>query len=314
MKRRTVLLILVCSFLCACQSHRQNEKAAPYSLAVKSDSGPQQIKYVPVPLPGQLMPIKKTKSPNRLVGEAAIEAANKKSMKQPNSGEYINSIMTFNYMPGSLYQIYSAPLSVTDIQFQNNEHIIAVGAGDTLRWQVTKTYSGIGASRQEHLLVKPIDEGLTNSLVVTTDLRTYHLILNSVAKTYMASVTWRYPDGEGSMLTNFDENSSDDISDIANSIDVNNLRFNYQVKLVKGSQPDWYPRMVFNDGKKTYVKFSANVQESPTLFVGDGIKNAQVVNYRVQGNYYVVDSLFYYAMLSAGPDKNQTIVQISMKK
>jgi type IV secretion system protein VirB9 len=260
------------------------------------------------------MSTKKTKNPERLVGKAAIEAANKKSMKQPNSGEYINSIMTFNYMPGALYQIYCAPLSVTDVQFQNNEHIVAVGAGDTLRWQVSKTYSGIGASRQEHLLVKPIDEGLTNSIVVTTDMRTYHLMLHSTTKTYMASVTWRYPDSEGSMLASFDDDfDGEDVLDVASSIDVNKLRFNYQVKLMKGPKPDWYPLMVFNDGKKTYIKFLGSAQESPALFVGDNVKNSQLVNYRVQGNYYVVDRVFYYALLRGGPN-SQTIVQISVRK
>ena len=313
--KRKIVFIIICLFLVACQSNQVDKKpTSSYSLAVNRGDSMQQVKHIPVPMPGQLMPVKSQKQPARLVGKEAIESANQKAMKQPTSGEYINSIMTFDYMPGALYQIYCAPLSVTDVQFQNNEHIVAVGAGDTLRWQVSKTYSGIGANRQEHLLIKPIDEELTNSLVVTTDLRTYHLMLHSTPKTYMASVTWRYPDSdEGSMITNFDNNQDDSEIDIASSIDVNNLRFNYQVKLMKGSQPDWYPRMVFHDNKKTYIKFSPNMQESPTLFVGDNIKTNQLVNYRVQGNYYVVDSIFYYAQLRGGP-KNQTVIQISMKK
>ena len=320
MKCKNTLLIFTCLFLCACQSledDRQVDKgASSYALATNIGSSMQKVKYVPVPMPGQLMSLKKNGKDNKkLVGEAAIEAANKKSVKQPNSGEYINSIMTFDYMPGALYQIYSAPLSVTDVQFQNNEHIVAVGAGDTLRWQVSKTYSGIGANKQEHLLIKPVDEGLTNSVVVTTDLRTYHLMLHSTAKTYMASVAWRYADSDGNIITNLgdDQTIDDGPADIASSIDVNNLQFNYQMKLIKGSMPDWYPRMVFHDSNKTYIKFSNDVQESPTLFIGDNVKNSQLVNYRVQGNYYIVDGIFYYGQLRGGPN-NQTIIQISMKR
>ncbi|EKE01519.1 MAG: hypothetical protein ACD_21C00109G0002 [uncultured bacterium] len=313
MKCRTIFLVLTCAFLCACQNLKADDKnAGSYALATSVDDGAKQVKYVPVPMPGQFMSKKSSKKSQRLVGEAAIDAANKKAIKQPNSGEYINSIMTFDYMSGALYQIYSAPLSVTDIQFQNNEHIVAVGAGDTLRWQVSKTYSGVGANRQEHLLVKPVDEGLANSLVVTTDMRTYHLMLHSTAKTYMASVTWRYPDGDGGILTNLNDGQFEGESDPTSAIDVNNLRFNYTVKLLKGSQPDWYPRMVFNDGKKTYIKFSGQMQESPTLLVGTG-KNNQIVNYRVQGNYYVVDNVIYYAQLYGGP-ANKTVVQISPKR
>jgi len=219
--------------------------------------------------------------------------------------------MTFDYMPGALYQLYSAPLHVTDIQFQNNEHIVAVGAGDTLRWQVQKTYSGIGANRQEHLLIKPTDEDLSNSLVVTTDQRTYHLMLHSTPKTYMASVTWRYPDSDG-IVRQFDDDG-DSIASITDGVDVNRLSFDYQVQLLKGSQPDWSPRMIFNDGKKTYIKFPAQTQDIPTLFIGDK-KNVQIANYRVQGNYYIIDNVVNSAQLRGGPTKNQSIVQITMIK
>lgn len=302
-------LLIGSMFLCACQT--KDADPGSYALAVNSKSGIQPTKYVPVPMPGQLMSLKKLKNPKRLVGEAAIEEANKKSLKQPNSGEYINSIMTFDYMPGALYKIYAAPLSVTDIQFQNNEHVVAVGAGDTTRWQVSKTYSGIGANRQEHLLVKPFDEDLTNSLVITTDLRTYHLILQSTVKTYMASVAWRYPDNDN-LVTKFDEDAGDSIADVTSGIDINSLNFNYQINVLKGPQPDWCPKMVFNDGSKTYIKFSQQAQDAPTLFIGDS-KYSQITNYRVQGNYYIVDKVLYHAQLRGGLE-SKTIVQITMTK
>lgn len=281
-----------------------------YSLAVNAGSVVKTKEYVPVPMPGQLMPLKQIASSKKLVGEAAIEAANKKAVKQPTSGEYINSIMTFDYMKGALYQIYSAPLSVTDIQFQDGENVISVGAGDTLRWQVSKTHSGSGTNRQEHLLIKPIEDGLTNSLVVTTNLRTYHLVLHSTPKTYMASVTWRYPESDD-LVKNY-EDSDDSIASIVSGVDVDKLNFNYQTRLVKGQMPDWYPRMVFNDGSKTYVKFASNTQNAPTLFVGDKKKN-QIVNYRAHGNYYIVDTVIYQAQLRGGID-NKTFVEIKMKR
>lgn len=309
-----IILVSLCgTFLFACQTNKPSpEENVNYNLAVNAGSKMQPVKYIPVPLPGQLMSTKKTKSSHRLIGEEAIEAANKKAIKQPNSGEYINSIMTFDYMPGALYQIYSAPLSVTDVQFQNNEHIVAVGAGDTLRWQVSRTYSGIGANRQEHLLIKPVDEGLTNSVVITTDIRTYHLMLHSTPKTYMASVTWRYPNGENLITHLEDEESDDSIADVTNGVDVNRLNFNYQIKLVKGPQPEWYPKIVFNDSKKTYIKFSSEAQDMPSLFIGNN-KSNQITNFRVQGNYYIVDKVLQQAQLRDGLTK-QSVVQITMRK
>lgn len=315
MKYKIIALVSVCSVLCACQNsvNKQMDNQS-YALAVnKGNTENQKVKYVPVPMPGQFMPLK-TKKPVHLTGEAAIEAANKKSTKQANSGKYINSIMNFDYMPGALYQIYCAPYSVTDVQFQNNEHIVAVGAGDTARWQVTKSYSGVGATRQEHLFIKPTEDSLNNSIVVTTDLRTYHLMLMSTSKTYMASVTWRYPEGDNGMLIeNLDDESAENPIDLANAVDTSNLRFNYQLRqLTKSGKPDWYPRMVFNDGKKTYIKFPPNMQETPNLLIGIGGKTNQVTNYRLQGDYYVLDSVVYYAQLCGGPE-GKTVIQIEPK-
>ena len=171
--------IYVCSLLlCACAStNAQSGKTAnnaAYQPAIDTthERVKRIVRYVPVPQPGQAMKINVKKLPvhvhRRLVGVAAVNAANRKALRKARSSEYINSIMNFNYMPGALYQIYCAPLSVTDLQFQIGEKIISVGAGDTLRWQLSKTYSGSAAARIEHLLIKPIDSGLTNSLVITT--------------------------------------------------------------------------------------------------------------------------------------------------
>jgi type IV secretion system protein VirB9 len=44
-----------------------------------------------------------------------------------------------------------------------------------------------------HILVKPTRPDLVTNLVINTDRRTYHLELRSAEKTYMASVSWAYP-------------------------------------------------------------------------------------------------------------------------
>lgn len=318
MKKFITLFFMFLS-LCACAAsdgNAVNGANVNYNLAVNSQASnsPVNTKYVPVPVPGQMMPIPSKKSSGKtssLTGEEAVTTANRKASQMPSSSHYINSIMTFDYMTGALYQIYSAPLRVTDIQFQNSEHIISVGAGDTLRWQVSKTFSGTGLNRAEHLLIKPTEEGLTNSLVVTTDQRTYHLMLHSTANTYMASVAWHYPEGDG-FLEKFDDGEAGgkggDYADVG--VNINSLDFRYKIKLVKGPTPDWYPRMAFTDGKKTYIMLPTQMQEAPTLFVGNSTKTNQIVNYRVQGNYYVLDGVFGQIQLRSGQE-GQIVVQIS---
>lgn len=313
MKQKIGFLLLPLS-LCACaniHSHNQaNTPATTYAVAVQNK--PQISVPQPKMEPSFNRPlVAQHRSHKSLVGEAAISAANQKSKRGPKAPEFFNSIMNFNYTPGMLYQIYCAPLSVTDIQFQSGEHIVSVAAGDTMRWQVSKTYSGSGFTKQEHLLVKPTEEDLDNGLVITTDQRTYHLLLHSTPKTYMASVTWRYPNSEG--LVN---NLGDDIETTATgfepdmAVDVNRLDMKYHVYLGRKShKPDWFPLMVFNNGSKTFIKFPSNIEEAPTLFVGTSPKNQRIVNYRVSGNFYIVDSVLTQAQLRSGQD-DQYLVQI----
>ena len=62
-----------------------------------------------------------------------------------------------------------------------------------MRWIIGDTESGTGATKRVHILVKPTRPDLTSNLVINTDRRTYHLELRSAEKTYMASVSWSYP-------------------------------------------------------------------------------------------------------------------------
>ena len=314
MKFKISFLLIMSLVLTACASTHKVTTAYQPAMNTTPASKNIKIRYVPVPMPGQLMPLKKVskinKKAHKLVGVDAVRRANQKAKRMPNSSEYINSIMNFNYMQGALYQIYCAPLKITDIQFQKGENIISVAAGDTLRWQVSKTYSGSGFNTYQHLLIKPMEKYLTNTLVVTTNRRTYHLMLHSTANTYMASVKWRYPESYKNfgpsqrMVAGNNQTSLDTIPNI------NNLKFNYQIKLIKGVRPDWMPTMVFNADNKTYIKFPSNIQEAPTLFVGNSAKNDRIINYRVEGNYYIVDEIISQAQLRIG-QKDQTVIQIT---
>ncbi len=240
-------------------------------------------------------------------GIAAVNAANRQALRLPKSGSYINSIMNFTYMPGALYQIYCAPLSVTDLQFQLGEKIISVAAGDTFRWEVSKTFSGSENNQIEHLLVKPVESNLTNSLVVTTSLRTYHLLLHSTYHTYMAVVTWHYPSSR-SLVKKY-RNMTTVQNYLSSGLRLANLDFNYKSCLLRGrQQPNWAPVTVFNDGQKTYVKFPKNMQEAPTLFLGDK-NNVKAANYRVKGNYYIIDSVVQQMQLCLGL-QSSPIIQI----
>jgi len=316
MKKKILFILLLSVNLCACAAEQQNTgNTFVPAMAVTNSTGNTQQSSKQEMLSSHVTQLNLTKlsktTHHRLKGVAAINAANRKAKQEPNSNEYVNSTMIYDYMPGALYQIYCAPLNVTDIEFQPGEKVISVAAGDTLRWEVSKTFSGAGESRREHVLIKPTDDGLQNGMVVTTSERTYHLMLHATSSTYMASVAWRYPDSASDgFVKNFSDKSDNSARENVSGLNLNDLDFNYRVEVLKGYQPGWTPTMVFNDGKKTYIEFPSNVQDMPTLFIGNGPDNDQAVNYRVEGNYYVVDQVIGQAQLRLG-QTDQTVVQIS---
>ena len=59
--------------------------------------------------------------------------------------------------------------------------------------------------------------------------------------------------------------------------------------------------MVFDDGTKTYIQMSGHMSsgEAPALFVKSD-EGLALVNYRVKGDYYIVDRLFQKAEMRNG--------------
>lgn len=280
-----------------------------------------QTQYVAVPVPGQLMPVPSAtttaSAPKFTSPTQAVDYANQNATVQPTTGgNFFNAMMTYNYMDGVLYTIYTAPMHITDISLAPGEKLISEAAGDTLRWQVAQTYSGQGANLTQHVLVKPSQSGLTNTMVITTDQRVYHLILQSTDNSYMASVQWNYDNN----MVNYgnDANSNPDLAtppDTSPSVDLSNLDFNYQYSLISGSQPAWYPVRVFNDGQQTYIQLAPNYSATqlPVLFVADDSGNyGTSVNWRYRAPYIIVDTVLQNARLQTGVQSTgETIVQIT---
>lgn len=65
----------------------------------------------------------------------------------------------------------------------------------------------------------------------------------------------------------------------------------------------------FDDTNKVYIEFPSRIDqgEAPPLFVVGPEGNSELVNYRVKGNYYVVDRLFAAAELRLGQKKQQVV-------
>jgi len=237
-----------------------------------------------------------------------VRTANAQATQEPQARAFINAVQIYPYSDGVLYRLYAAPERVTDIALQAGEAIISVAAGDTVRWTVGDTTSGAGDAKRAHIFVKPFAAGLTTNLIITTDRRTYHVQLESTAATAMAALSWTYPqDALIAIRRAADQERA--VAPVANGLAIERLSFGYTVS---GDNPPWRPLRAFDDGRQTFIEFPASIAvgEAPPLFVlGEG-GEAQLVNYRVSGRFYVVDRLFDSAELRLGA-KKQSVVRIT---
>jgi type IV secretion system protein TrbG len=261
-------------------------------------------------LPGQLkaVPGAKPAGPEPKDPTDRVAKANEAARVQPTRNGYLNAVQVYAYMIGALYQVYTAPGQVTDIALQEGEQLVGSGpvaAGDTVRWIVGDTESGTGPTKRIHIEVKPTRPDLVTNLVINTDRRTYHLELRSTEKTYMASVSWQYPQDQLIALRR--QNAiAEAAAPVDSGLDVGRLNFRYAIE---GDTPPWRPLRAFDDGTKVFIEFPRGIRqgEMPPLFVLGPEGGAELVNYRARQNYYVVDRLFAAAELRLGGNHQQKV-------
>ncbi|ESX27563.1 MULTISPECIES: P-type conjugative transfer protein TrbG [unclassified Mesorhizobium] len=314
-------LLLLTSALAGCAT-RQKPPEISYDdpvPAVQAVDPPSPVKVVelskPLPLPGQLKPVGKAAKPDPEPTDPAarVNLANAAARVQPVRDGFINSMQVYPFVDGALYQVYASPGQITDIALQPGEQLVGSGpvaAGDTVRWIIGDTESGTGGAKQVHILVKPTRADLLTNLVVNTDRRTYHMELRSTPSTYMASVSWQYPQDQLIALRRQNQ-QAEAAQPVSTGIDLARVNFRYQVT---GDRAPWRPLRAFDDGKQVFIEFPRGIGqgEMPPLFVvGPEGDTSELVNYRVRGNYMIVDRLFAAAELRFGAGKNQQRIRIS---
>ncbi len=207
--------------------------------------------------------------------------------------------------------IVCAVMQVTDIELEPGEQINNINIGDSARWLVEPAITGAGVAEVQHIVVKPMDVGLETSLMVTTNRRTYHFRLKSHRTQYMPRVSFIYPDAVQARFLALRERKAEEKEKLTipeTQEYLGNLDFAYRLS---GDAP-WKPVRVYNDGVKTIIQMPPKMKqtEAPSLLVLNGDEEV-MVNYRLQGDRFIVDQIFDKAMLIAGVGSKQTKVTIT---
>ena len=216
------------------------------------------------------------------------------------------------FLHGSVQpSIVCAVMQVTDIELEPGEQINNISIGDSARWLVEPAVTGAGVAEVQHIILKPMDVGLETSLIVTTNRRTYHFRLKSHRTQYMPKVSFIYPYAVQARFLALKERQTEEKEKLTipeTQEYLGNLDFAYRIS---GSAP-WKPVRVYNDGVKTIIQMPPKMKqtEAPSLLVLNGDEEV-MVNYRLQGDRFIVDQLFDKAILIAGVGSKQTKITIT---
>jgi len=226
-----------------------------------------------------------------------LAAANGAARQRPDARSFAQARQIYTYAPGAIYELYANPNFISAILLEPGETLNDVAAGDTARWMVTEAQAEAEVDGRTIVLVKPQSTNLRTNIVLVTSRRTY--TIEAVAQTgqaYSSEIAWCYPERA------------------APTANVSELNFSYRINTTRGRRPPWLPTRVFDDGRRTWIEMppQAASTDLPPLFVISG-EGAEIVNYRLQGDRYMVDRVFDVAELRLGT-RSPVIVRIERER
>ena len=92
-----------------------------------------------------------------------------------------------------------------------------------------------------------------------------NLVINTNMRTYMASVSWQYPQDQLIALRR--QNAEAQAAQpVASGVDLANVNFRYAIE---GDRAPWRPLRAFDDGRQVFIEFPRGIGqgEMPPLFV-----------------------------------------------
>lgn len=203
----------------------------------------------------------------------------------------VGSRVTYKYLPDSQFHVNTKMGFITDIELKPGETITYIAGGDTSRWLIDKAV----VANVQHVYIKPIEKDIKTNVIVNTNLHSYRLEVSS-GDNYDPLVTFDFDDnksfgGSGMSLQEIR----------ANRLSVSGRKnFDYRIKAKKNADVSLMPAEIFDDGVKTYIRMpDDNKYDLPVIYSidpWDG-KTLSMVNYRRQGDYFVIDRVMEHGRL-----------------
>lgn len=207
-------------------------------------------------------------------------------------------IKLINYNQNNIHTYVGFYGYQSSIIFENDEIIDTVSMGVSTGWQLSPSGN--------RLFIKPIEDNAETNATIITNKRVYHFKFyareakNIDDPEIAYEVRFQYPEKDLIIINN-NTNSDDALindSEIPDIETATNLNFDYTL-----SGSDYIkPIKVFDDGRFTYLQFSNSNAELPAIFLVDSEGYEALINFRVRGDYVIIERVASKFTLRNGPD------------
>jgi type IV secretion system protein VirB9 len=190
-------------------------------------------------------------------------------------------IRTVRYNENEVYKFMGHYGYQSIIEFSPSEEVAAVSLGDSIAWQITPVNS--------RLFLKPVEQDAMTNMTVITNERTYHFELHAEETEKIDDndmifvLRFVYPGAQQLDFTTYYE--EDGVPDLEDPEVLQELNFNYSIV---GSE-SISPIRIFDDGEFTYFQFQDVNAEVPAFYYVDPTMQENLINYRTNGDYIVVE-------------------------
>ncbi len=225
-------------------------------------------------------------------------AKTNKAVIYPEPMAHNNKIVTYIYRPDYIYNYVGTYEYQAHIKLQAGEKVSTIAMGNTSGWEIVENGSRI--------FLRPLNKYAKTNMTLITNRRLYQFLLDATSvnsindPAVFFEARFTYPEDVSNFTILETSPNIEEVIGFSNNNDEQSLLYNYNYSI---SGPEKIvPVKVFDDGEFTYFEFSNKHSEIPAIFYVDSDGYEGLVNYRVEGDYIIIERLAEMFTLRHGTD------------
>lgn len=203
-------------------------------------------------------------------------------------------------------------LRVCAVELEAGERVVKTYVGDGERWKVDVQLSQEGGVKPL-VVLKPTECAIETNLIVSTDRRIYDVLVKSRSCANpgeglkLGPRRLRFEYGGFSQAWNDKGQPPGTAKAQPDAVKPQNLSFKYSWQ---GGWRGPKPKLVYDDGKRIYVRFEKVPEKAPAIF-RKGAEGLEIVPFRLEGDVYVIEAMPEEFVLVSGPHekRDRTVVR-----